>query len=133
MGNTRVFESDNIEVAHQLIPDFFRPIDTELSHVFSRFRVLFMAGNLDILVPVSSVPKAVDNIEWRCQQELRNADKEIGVWSVEDKEVIGHLTTACDVYVVIVRNAGSNLIYDQQEITFTLTEMFTNVSLPLEV
>lgn len=127
------FKSRNLNVFKEMIPDFFTSMNEELSDVFSRYRVLFIAGNLDILVPVASVSRAVNNVKWKCQDDLKNGDKEIGIWSVDDREVIGHLTTACDVYVVIVRNAGSNLIYDQQEVTYTLTQMLTNLSLPFEV
>jgi vitellogenic carboxypeptidase-like protein len=127
------FKANNIGIVRQLSPEYFVSMDEELADVMSRYRVLLMSGNLDILIPVSSVSRSVNSIKWKCQEDLKNADKEIGLWSVDERDIIGHLTTACDVYIVIVRNAGSNVIYDQQEITYTLTEMFTNVSLPFEV
>lgn len=126
------FNAKSDDVARALIPEYFQSLDHELPRVFDNFRVLFMNGNLDIIIPIASVGHAVDTVKWKCRQKMKKAEKEIGVWSIEERDIIGHLTTACDVYNIIVRNAGSNLVYDQQEIAYTLVEMFTNVSLPFE-
>jgi len=77
-----IFESNNVEIAKELVPDYFTPVSKELSDVFSRYRVLFMAGNLDILIPVASVSRAVNNIPWKCQDDLKRQTRrsDSGLW-----------------------------------------------------
>ena len=98
------FNARNDGVAAALIPDFMTSADRQLSQVMGRYRVAFLSGNLDVVVPVASVSRAVSSIRWRCQQDLQNADKQMGVWSVDQKQqVIGHMTSACDTYIIIIR------------------------------
>lgn len=105
------FHVRNDAVAAALIPDFMTSVDRYLSQIMGQYRVAFMSGNKDILVPVASVTRAVSSIRWRCQQNLQNADKEMGVSSVDHKQqVIGHMSSACDTYVVVVRYATAYML-----------------------
>lgn len=99
-----------------------------------RYRVLFYSGQLDIIVPFPGTVNAARSLRWSGAENFRNASRT--AWRVPGTKTCGNLTNVADVAgyattygpltVLMVRNAGHLVPYDQPVWAHDLIVRFTS-------
>lgn len=99
-----------------------------------QYRVLLYSGQLDVIVPYRGTMNVARSLRWSGAEHFRNATRTIWRVSVVPQwtsyggiaQVAGYATTYGPLTVLLVRNAGHMVPYDQPAWAHDLIKRFTS-------
>lgn len=96
-----------------------------------RYRVLLYSGQLDVIVPYRGTVNVARSLRWSGAEQFRNASRTIWRVPVQNCDqcnvvVAGYATASGPLTVLLVRNAGHMVPYDQPEWAYDLINRFTS-------
>lgn len=94
----------------------------ELLDTDNNYKVLIYTGQLDALVPHTTVTAMIKTLKWSGSPEFHLTDRVI--WRVNN-DVAGYTKTVKNLVYLIMRNAGNVAGYDQPLWTFDMINRFT--------
>lgn len=97
----------------------------------ANYSVMIYNGQLDIIVAVPLTMEWVEQMNWKCADELRQGKR--NVWKVDekDREIAGYIKMANNnrFFLATVRNAGHMVPYDQARAMLDLLTRFISVGI----
>ncbi|CAG7722830.1 unnamed protein product, partial [Allacma fusca] len=114
------------KVERSLRADFFKSVKPwveELLNATENYRILLFGGQVDILVATPLTDNFVRSLKWKNAVEFSKAPRKI--WRV-GKDVAGYVTNAGSLTILMVRNSGHIVLYDQPDRGFDMINRFTN-------
>jgi len=115
----------NDTVYYAMNQDVYQSVRSLLEAILDapeNYKVLIYAGQLDTVVPHTTVRKVVKELRWSGTQEFPLTDRVI--WRVND-EVAGYTKTVRNLVYLFMRNAGNIAGYDQPLWSFDMINRFT--------
>ncbi|CAG0881442.1 unnamed protein product [Cyprideis torosa] len=118
--------NDGKAVEKHLMGDVMNSVAHKVKTILdANYKVLFYSGQLDIIVAYPLTLNFLKNLEWSGQAEYLNATRTI--WRIDTQPkptVAGYITEAKNLKVVLVRDAGHIVPYDQPMHAFDLISRF---------
>ncbi|VVC29668.1 Serine carboxypeptidase, serine active site,Serine carboxypeptidases, histidine active [Cinara cedri] len=118
-------------VYEKLMYDIPRSVSPWLAALLDagQYRVLLYSGQLDVIVPYRGTVNVARSLQWSGAESFRNATRTI--WRVPTTKsggthVAGYATTYGPLTVLLVRNAGHMVPYDQPAWAHDLIKRFTS-------
>merc|ERR1712123_486973 len=93
---------------------------------FSMIQVFIYDGNFDIICNHSGVLDMINDLKWSGSNAYSNADREVYYYN---REVVGYLTKADNLNLLVVRNAGHMVPLSQPPYAQQMIEEFTSGSM----
>lgn len=97
-----------------------------------RYRVLLYSGQLDVIVPYRGTVNVAKSLRWSGAEQFQNASRTVWRVPVSDCDrcnitvVAGYAIASGPLTVLLVRNAGHMVPYDQPEWAHDLIKRFTS-------
>ncbi|GBL86659.1 putative serine carboxypeptidase CPVL [Araneus ventricosus] len=121
VGNLIFNEPD--KVRNYLVPDIMKSVKPELVTIMDNYKVLIYNGQLDLTLPYVLMVDFLYKVEWKLNDEYKNADRKI--WKLDGKdEVAGYVHNVGEFYHVLVRSAGHMVPYEQPEYALDMITRF---------
>lgn len=123
----REFVQYNPQVMNALIDEFVTNVTTILEELINvGYKVLMMSGNLDQYVVPVVYNRIANGLTWKYAESFRNSSRII--WKVDptDVDVAGYSNCAFNLCLVMVRNAGHRMPYDQIRSTLDAVRRFVH-------
>ena len=108
------------------------------------YKTLIYNGNLDIICNHSGILDMISNLNWSGSDKFRSEPNQIHhkvcyfaycsradrqVYHYNGSEVVGYLTKADNLHLLLVRNAGHQVPLDQPHVAQQMIEEFTRGSM----
>ena len=90
------------------------------------YKTLIYDGNFDIICNHSGVLDMINDLKWSGSNAYSNADREVYYYN---REVVGYLTKADNLNLLVVRNAGHMVPLSQPPYAQQMIEEFTSGSM----
>ncbi|XP_077485176.1 putative serine carboxypeptidase CPVL [Amblyomma americanum] len=124
VGGAQFGENKSTVVLH-LADDLIKSVRDEFAFFLNNYKALHYSGQLDIAVPYTATEAFMSSLQWSGAQEFASAPQQI--WrSADGDEVLGYVKKANNFTMVLVRNGGHILPYDQPEVAYELITRFLN-------
>ncbi|KAH7945867.1 hypothetical protein HPB49_016655 [Dermacentor silvarum] len=125
VGQT-TFNGSSTNVAAYFAKDLMQSVRDKLALLLDNsYKVLLYSGHLDIIVPYVATEALMYSLEWSGSKKWSKAEQKI--WRSSDgKRVHGYTKAAKNCRMVMVRNAGHILPYDQPEAAYEMITRFVN-------
>ncbi|KAH7945868.1 hypothetical protein HPB49_016656 [Dermacentor silvarum] len=121
----RPFDNEGTNVAVHFAADLMKSAKEQLTLLVENYKVLVYNGHLDIIVPYTATQTLVDSLQWSGSEEWSNAERKI--WRSHDGQRIhGYAKNAKNCTLVLVRDGGHILPYDQPEAAYDMITRFIN-------
>ncbi|KAH7952133.1 hypothetical protein HPB52_019186 [Rhipicephalus sanguineus] len=119
------YDGTSTEVVLYLAADLMKSVKDKLAILANNYKVLMYSGHLDIIVPSVATETLMYTLPWSGSEEWSNAEKKI--WRSPDGESVrGYAKNAKNCTLVIVRDAGHILPYDQPEAAYDMITRYMN-------
>ncbi|XP_026804483.1 venom serine carboxypeptidase-like [Rhopalosiphum maidis] len=119
-----VYERMKYDIPLSVAPWLAELLDT------GRYRVLLYSGQLDVIVPYRGTVNVARALRWAGAERFRNATRSIWMPNCSSRcrttKVAGYATTHGPLTVLLVRNAGHMVPYDQPAWAHNMIELFTS-------
>ncbi|KAG8247807.1 hypothetical protein J6590_054024 [Homalodisca vitripennis] len=122
VGNTN-FSFYNSVVEERLGVDPVLSVKPWVEVLLEDYFIVFYTGQLDLLTAYPTVENFENNLNWSGEECFKNATRQ--KWCVNGRQV-GYLKGNCNLYDVMVRNAGHSVSFDQPEWAFILVNSVTS-------
>jgi len=119
------FSNFNDTVYYSMHEDVYqskRHLLEELLDADNNYKVLIYAGQLDAVVPHTTVSNTIKNMKWKGSPEYLLTDRVI--WRVNN-DIAGYTKTVRNLVFLLMRNAGNIAGYDQPLWSFDMINRFT--------
>lgn len=123
--------NDGSEVYVNLFDDIMRSVSPWLGGLLDAglYRVLLYSGQLDMLVPYRGTMNVARSLEWSGAKRFNNATRTI--WRARDSRsnttgVAGYATSYGPLTVLLIRNAGHMVSFDQPAWAHEMINRFTS-------
>ncbi|XP_077483068.1 putative serine carboxypeptidase CPVL isoform X1 [Amblyomma americanum] len=124
VGGAQFSENKSTVVLH-FKADLMKSVRDEFALLIDNYKALHYSGQLDIAVPYTATEAFMSSLQWSGAQEFASAPQQI--WrSADGDEVLGYVKKANNFTMVLVRNGGHILPYDQPEVASELISGFVN-------
>ncbi|XP_077485175.1 putative serine carboxypeptidase CPVL [Amblyomma americanum] len=116
------FHVDKAPVAIPLLTSFMKSVKDKFALLLDNYKGLVYSGQLDIVVPYTATEALMSSLDWTGAKEYARARRH--VWRSSDgDQLFGYVTQTTNFSMVLIRNGGHILPYDQPEAAY---EMITN-------
>jgi len=95
----------------------------DVEFCLENYRTLIYNGNFDIICDHTGIMDMVLDLNWSGLENYKNAEKQI--YYYQNKEVVGYLTKADNLNLMVVRNAGHMVPLSQPAYAQQMIEEFT--------
>lgn len=126
-GVDAIYERLKYDIPRSVSPWLGALLDT------GRYRVLLYSGQLDVIVPYRGTVNVARSLRWSGAEQFRNAPRTVWRVPVSDCDlwcnvtvVAGYATASGPLTVLLIRNAGHMVPYDQPEWAHNLIVRFTS-------
>ncbi len=119
------FSNFNDTVYYSMHEDVYqskRHLLEELLDAENNYKVLIYSGQLDSVVPHTTVSNVIKNLRWKGAPEYQLTDRV--VWKVNN-DIAGYTKTVRNLVYLMMRNAGNIAGYDQPLWSFDMINRFT--------
>ncbi|XP_065311262.1 venom serine carboxypeptidase-like [Dermacentor albipictus] len=117
------FEGGSSDVMVHFAADLMKSVKERLTVLVENYKVLVYNGHLDIIVPYTATQAMMDSLQWSGSEEWSNAERKI--WRSHDGQHIhGYAKNVRNCTLVLVRDAGHILPYDQPEAAYDMITRF---------
>ncbi|CAD6203297.1 GSCOCG00009746001-RA-CDS [Cotesia congregata] len=118
------FKIINPIILKYLQHEFMKSEADKIAALLPEYRVIFYNGQLDMIIPYSSIETALLNLQWEGGDEFKKASR--SVWWSGD-ELAGYVTKVWNLNFVLIRNAGhASGVYQPKWVLEMITQFTHN-------
>lgn len=119
------YDPTSAKVTLHFAQDLMKSVKNKLALLADNYKVLMYSGHLDTIVPTVATETLMNTLQWSGSKEWANAEKKI--WRSPDGErVQGYAKNVKSCTLVIVRDGGHILPFDQPEAAYDMITRYIN-------